>query len=115
MIKRMEMGKRMSQAVVHGGVVYLAGQVAEDTSLDIVGQTGQALAAVERLLAEAGSSKAQLLTMAVYLADIGEFAGMNSVYDSWIDPDNKPTRACVQALLADPGYKVEFVATAAVA
>ncbi len=112
MIERIQIGPRMSQAVVHDNMVYLAGQVADDKSADIATQTSQCLAAVDRLLAQAGTSKSSLLTMSVYLADISDFAAMNAVYDRWIDPSNPPTRACVEAKLADPGYKVEFVAVA---
>ena len=112
MIERIQIGPRMSQAVVHGNMVYLAGQVADDKTADIATQTHQCLATIDRLLAQAGTSKSSLLTMSVFLADIGDFAAMNEVYDRWIDPANPPTRACVEAKLADPGYKVEFVAVA---
>jgi enamine deaminase RidA (YjgF/YER057c/UK114 family) len=111
-IQRIQIGPRMSQAVVHGNMVYLAGQVAKDKAADITEQTRQCLEAVDALLAEAGTNKSQILTMAVYLADIGDFAAMNAVYDTWIDPANPPTRACVEAKLADSAYKVEFVAVA---
>jgi enamine deaminase RidA (YjgF/YER057c/UK114 family) len=114
MIKRLEVGPRMSQAVVHGNTVYLAGQVADDTHLDVAGQTRQVLASIERLLASAGSNKTRILAATVYLADIGTFAQMNSAWDAWVAPGHTPARATVEAALATPAYKVEIVVTAAV-
>jgi enamine deaminase RidA (YjgF/YER057c/UK114 family) len=114
MIKRLEVGPRMSQAVVHGNTVYLAGQVADDTSLDVAGQTRQVLASIERLLASAGSDKTRVLAATVYLADIGTFAQMNSAWDAWVAAGHTPARATVEAALATPAYKVEIVVTAAV-
>ena len=112
-ITRFEAGKRMSQAVVHGNTVYLAGQVAADYNGTIEKQTTEVLEAVDKLLAQAGTSKAKLLTIQVILNNIGDFAAMNSVYDAWIDPANPPTRACIEARLAHPALKVEVIAVAA--
>ena len=114
MIKRLEVGPRMSQAVVHGNTVYLAGQVADDTSADVAGQTRQVLASIDRLLAAAGSNKARILAATVYLADISTFAAMNSAWDAWVAPGHTPARATVEAALATPAYKVEIVVTAAI-
>ena len=108
MIKRLESGPRMSQAVVHGNTVYLAGQVADDPSVDVAGQTRQILAEIDKLLAEAGSDKTRILSATIYLADIGTFAQMNSVWDTWVPPGNTPARATVEAKLAAPPYKVEI-------
>jgi enamine deaminase RidA (YjgF/YER057c/UK114 family) len=113
MIKRIKTGPRMSQAVVHGNTVYLAGQVAEDTSLDVAGQTRQVLAAIDALLAAAGTDKTRLLATTIYLADIGTFAQMNSAWDAWVAPGATPARATVEAALATPAYKVEIVVVAA--
>jgi enamine deaminase RidA (YjgF/YER057c/UK114 family) len=113
MIKRLEVGPRMSQAVVHGNTVYLAGQVADDTSQDVAGQTRQVLASIDRLLADAGSDKTRVLAATVYLTDIGTFAAMNSAWEAWAAPGHTPARATVQAALATPAYKVEIVVTAA--
>jgi len=113
MIKRLEVGPRMSQAVVHGNTVYLAGQVADDTSADVAGQTRQVLAAIDRLLAAAGSDKTRILAATVYLADIGTFAAMNSAWEAWIAKGHAPARATVEAALAAPAYRVEIVVTAA--
>ncbi len=114
MIKRLEIGPRMSQAVIHGDTVYLAGQVANDTAADVAGQTRQVLATIDRLLAAAGSDKSRILAATVYLADIGTFGAMNSAWDAWVAPGNAPARATVEAALATPAYKVEIVVIAAV-
>lgn len=113
MIKRIEAGPRMSEASIHNGIVYLAGQVPEDTGADIEGQTRQVLAAIDDLLAQAGSDKTRILRAQIYLADIQDFAGMNRAWDAWVVPGNAPSRATVQARLAKPDWKVEIVVTAA--
>lgn len=113
MIERLHAGRRMSQAVVHGHTVYLAGQVASDSSLDVAGQTREVLDAIDRLLAEAGTDKTRILTATVYLADIGTFAEMNSVWDAWVSREHPPARATVEAKLAAPEYRVEIQVTAA--
>lgn len=114
MIQRIDPGPRMSEASIHNGVVYLAGQVAEDASLDIEGQTREVLAAVDALLAQAGSDKTRILRAQIFLADIADFAGMNRAWDAWVVPGNAPARATVEARLAKPEWKVEIVVTAAV-
>jgi enamine deaminase RidA (YjgF/YER057c/UK114 family) len=103
----------MSQAVVHGDTVYLAGLVADDTTQDVAGQTRQILAKADRYLAQAGSAKSNLLRVQIWLSDIATFGEMNSVYDPWIDKANPPARACVESRLAGPQYKVEIMMTAA--
>ncbi len=112
-IDRRHVGPRMSQIVVHGDTVYLAGQVADDPSADVRGQTEQILAKIDRYLAEAGTDKSRLLSATVWLADIGTFNEMNAVWDAWIDPKNPPARACVEAKLAAPQYRVEIGVIAA--
>ncbi|MBS0566394.1 MAG: RidA family protein [Proteobacteria bacterium] len=114
MIQRIDPGPRMSEASIHNGVVYLAGQVPEDASLDIEGQTREVLAAIDALLAQAGSDKTRILRAQIFLADIADFAGMNRAWDAWVVPDNAPARATVEAKLAKPQWKVEIVVTAAV-
>jgi enamine deaminase RidA (YjgF/YER057c/UK114 family) len=113
MIKRLETGLRMSQAVVHGNTIYLAGQVAEDPSADVAGQTRQILANIDRLLAAAGSDKTRILSATIYLTDIGTFAQMNSAWDAWVPAGHTPARATVEARLAAPHYKVEIQVIAA--
>ncbi|MFN3955534.1 MAG: RidA family protein [Pararhodobacter sp.] len=110
-VERIEPGRRMSQAVIHGDTVYLAGQVGEGA--DVTAQARSALAEAERLLALAGSSKSRILSATVWLADMADFAAMNAVWDGWIDPANPPARATGEARLATPDYKVEFIIIAA--
>ena len=114
MITRMESGPRMSQAVVHGNTVYLAGQVADDPSADVPGQTRQVLASIDTLLAAAGSDKTRILSATIYLADIGTFAQMNSAWDAWVPQGHTPARATVEAKLAAPQYRVEIQVIAAI-
>ncbi len=110
-ITRIESGPRMSQAVTYGDMVYLAGQVGEGE--DVASQTRAALAEVDRLLAAAGSSKARILSATIWLADMADFAAMNSVWDVWVDKANPPARATGEAKLAAPKYKVEIIIVAA--
>ena len=114
MIQRIDAGPRMSEATLHGGILYLAGQVAEDEGADIEGQTRQVLASIDALLAQAGSDKTRILRAQIFLADIADFPGMNRVWDTWVLPGQAPARATVEAKLAKPGWKVEIVVTAAV-
>lgn len=114
MIKRLESGPRMSQAVVHGSTVYLAGQVADDPSVDVAGQTRQILASIDKLLAAAGSDKTRILSATIYLAEISTFAQMNAEWDAWVPQGHTPARATVEARLAAPQYKVEIQVIAAV-
>ncbi|GAB1387929.1 RidA family protein [Rubrivivax sp.] len=113
MIERFDVGPRMSEMAVHQGVCWLAGQVAEDDSQDIRGQTRQVLAAIDALLARAGSDKTKILRCQIYLADLADFAAMNEVWEAWVAPGHTPPRATVQAALARPQWKVEMVVTAA--
>lgn len=114
MIQRFDVGRRMSEMAVHNGVAYLAGQVAEDASADIAGQTRQVLAAVDALLARAGTDKTRILRAQIFLADLADFDAMNAVWEAWVVEGHTPPRATVQAALAKPGWKVEIVVTAAV-
>lgn len=114
-IKRFGKGPRMSQAVVSNGLVFLAGQVADDTKKDVPGQTKEILDKIDRLLAEAGSSKAHILSATIWLASHKTFNDMNVVWDAWVDKENPPARACVESPLAFPQYTVEIGVIAAVA
>ena len=114
MIERFDCGPRLAEMTVHNGVAYLAGQVPEDASLDIVGQTSQVLEAIDALLAQAGTDKTRILRAQIYLADIADFAGMNRAWDAWVVAGNAPARATVEARLANPAWKVEIVVTAVV-
>jgi len=102
----------MSQAVVHGGIAYLAGQVGAPGG-SVIEQTRAVLGQVDRLLAEVGSDKSRILTATIWLADIADFAAMNSVWDAWVDPANPPARATGECKLAAPEYKVEIIVVAA--
>ena len=113
-IKRFEPGKRMSQAVAFGNMVYLAGQVAADpVGTGVTAQTQAILGQIDRLLAAAGSDKEQILTATIYLADMATFAEMNAAWDAWVSQENPPARATVEAKLAGPEYLVEIVVVAA--
>ena len=113
-LQRFDVGPRMSEMAVHNGVAYLAGQVAEDGSKDIRDQTRQVLAAVDALLARAGSEKSKVLRAQIFLADLADFSAMNTVWEDWVVPGHTPPRATVQAALAKPEWKIEVVITAAV-
>jgi enamine deaminase RidA (YjgF/YER057c/UK114 family) len=113
-IERIKVGPRMSQAVLHGATVYLAGQVADDDpAADVAGQTRQILAKIDRLLAEAGTDKSKLLSANVWLSDISTFDQMNAVWDEWVTPGKPSARTCVESRLARPEFKVEIMAVAA--
>jgi len=111
-ITRFHVGPRLSETAVHNGTIYLAGQVPDDTTQDIRGQTAQVLAMVDRLLAEAGSDKSRILMTQIFLADITDIT-VNEVWDAWIPAGNTPPRATVQAKMANAAYKIEIVVTAA--
>ncbi|HEV6967714.1 MULTISPECIES: RidA family protein [Roseateles] len=113
-IQRFDIGARLSEMAVHNGVAYLAGQVAEDASADITGQTAQVLTAIDRLLERAGTDKSRILRAQIFLADRADFPGMNAAWDAWVPAGHAPTRATVIAGLARPEWKVEIVITAAV-
>jgi enamine deaminase RidA (YjgF/YER057c/UK114 family) len=113
-IKRLQVGQRMSQAVVRGDTVYLAGQVAQNAAgQSVTEQTKDILATIDGLLKEAGTDKSQLLAAQIWLADIATFDEMNKVWDAWVSPGNTPARACVEAKLAAPKFTVEIMVIAA--
>lgn len=114
MIQRFEVGKRLSEMAVYNGTIYLSGQIPEDTSVNIQGQTRQVLESIDGLLAQAGSDKSKILHAQIFLPDLGDFAAMNEVWEAWVVPGHTPTRATVQAALANPKWKIEVVVTAAV-
>lgn len=113
-IKRIDTGPRMSQAVIHNGVVYLAGQVAQNArGATVREQTSDILARIDALLAQAGTDKSKLLTANIWLADISKFSEMNAVWDAWVAKGCAPTRATVQAKLASKEFTVEIMVAAA--
>jgi enamine deaminase RidA (YjgF/YER057c/UK114 family) len=113
-IQRLETGPRMSQVVVHGDTVYLAGIVARETAgKSVPEQTRAILATIDGYLAKVGSDKTKILTAQIFLADISTFSDMNSVWDAWVPQGHTPARATVEAKLATPAHQVEIVVSAA--
>ena len=113
-IQRFETGPRMSQVVVHGDTVYLAGIVADKAAGDsVTRQTEEVLSIIDSHLAKAGSDKSKLLTATIYLTDMKTFAEMNAVWDGWVSAGNTPARATVEVKLAGPKYGVEIMVVAA--
>ncbi|MEQ9811906.1 MAG: RidA family protein [Azospirillaceae bacterium] len=111
-ITRLRSTRRMSRIVIHDDRVYLSGLTADDANADVADQTRQVVAKIDALLGEAGSDRSHLLQAWIWLADIGDFDAMNSVWDDWIDGREPPVRACVEARLARPELKVEIQVTA---
>jgi enamine deaminase RidA (YjgF/YER057c/UK114 family) len=112
-ITRIDTGKRMSQAVIHNGTIYLAGQVG-DPGQSVAEQTKTILGRIEALLEQAGSDKTRILQATIWLADMADFAEMNAVWDAWVAPGHAPTRAAGESKLATPDYKVEIIIVAAI-
>ena len=114
MITRINPGPRMSEASIHHGIVYLAGQIPETVDADIEVQTAEVLAAIDALLAQAGSDKSRILDATIFLANKDDFAAMNKAWDAWVVAGHAPVRCTVQATLMKPEYKVEIKIIAAV-
>jgi enamine deaminase RidA (YjgF/YER057c/UK114 family) len=113
-VERREVGPRMSQVVIHGDTVYLAGIVARNgAGKSVTDQTKEILATIDGYLAQAGTDKSKLLSANIWLTDMASFGEMNAVWDAWVSPGNTPARATVEAKLASPGYKIEIMAVAA--
>jgi enamine deaminase RidA (YjgF/YER057c/UK114 family) len=112
-IKRHQPGKLFSAAVEHGGIVYVAGQVAEDMTQGVKGQTEQVLKKIDAILAAAGTNKSRILSANVWVTDIRNRDELNAAWTAWVDPANLPARATVEAKLADPRMLVEIMVTCA--
>ncbi|MFZ6648253.1 RidA family protein [Undibacterium sp. TJN25] len=112
-IQRLHVGPRLSEVAIFNKTVYLAGQIAEDTGQDFAGQTREVLGHVDRLLAEAGSDKTQILMCQIYITDTANMKIMNEIWDAWVPAGNTPPRATVQAQLVRPELLIEIVVTAA--
>ena len=116
-IERHEMGPRFSEmTVVDLGVakmIYVAGQVAENTALEITGQTREVLGYIDRLLAKAGANRTHIVSARIYLASAGDYAAMNAVWDEWVPAGHTPARATIGARLVRPDYKIEIEVVAA--
>ena len=113
-LRRFHVGDRLCEMTIFNGTVYLAGQVAADATHDIRGQTRQVLAAIDKLLAEAGTDNAHILMCQIFIKDLADFPAMNEVWEDWLPPGDAPPRATVQATLARPEWRVEMVITAAI-
>lgn len=113
MVQRFDVGPRLSEMTVHNGVCYLAGQVPADATQDMTGQTTQVLAAIDALLARAGSDKSKLLMCQIFITDLDDFPALNAVWEAWLPAGQAPARATVVARLAKPAWRVEIVCTAA--
>lgn len=113
-LRRFHVGDRLSEVTIFNGTVYLAGQVAADATQDIRGQTTQVLAAIDKLLNEAGSDRAHILMCQIFIQDRADLAVMNEVWEDWVAPGDAPPRATVQAILAKPEWKIEMIVTAAI-
>ncbi|WP_234181372.1 RidA family protein [Sphingopyxis sp. NFH-91] len=111
-IERLHSGPRMSQAVIHNGLVYLAGQIGAPGE-DTAAQTRAVLDKIDALLAEAGTDKSHVLTATIWLADMSDFGAMNGIWDQWVGGANAPARATGEVKLATPDYRVEIIITAA--
>jgi enamine deaminase RidA (YjgF/YER057c/UK114 family) len=113
MVQRFDVGTRLSEMAVHNGVAYLAGQVPADASQDMAGQVQQVLAAIDALLARAGTDKRKILMCQIFITDLADFPALNAVWEAWVPAGHAPPRATVKAELAKPEWKVEMVVTAA--
>ena len=111
-IERLNTGKRMSQVVIHGDTIYLAGQVGRPEK-DVATQTRDCLNSIDLLLAEVGSDKSNILQAVVWLSDMADFDVMNTVWDAWVPEGHAPARACGEARLAAPEYRIEIIVTSA--
>ena len=112
-ITRHDQSNILSQAVVYGDTVYLAGVVAKGLEKDIKGQTKEILDEIDRLLGKSGSNKSKVLSATIWVTDIRNRAPMNEVWTTWVDAKNLPARAWVEAKLADPRALVEIMIIAA--
>jgi enamine deaminase RidA (YjgF/YER057c/UK114 family) len=113
-IKRFHLGKTLSEMAVYNGVAYLAGQIAEDTTQGIAGQTRDVLKQIDRLLEQAGSDKTRILMCQIFISDFKNFPGMNTAWNEWVPEGHTPPRATVEAKLAQPEWLLEIVITAAI-
>ena len=113
-IKRIGAGARMSDAVIHGGKVYLAGVVADKmVGKPVFEQTKEVLEQIDDLLRQAGTDKTRILKANIWLTNITTFADMNKAWDAWAISGKTPARATVESNLAAKGYDVEIMVEAA--
>lgn len=110
---RLHKNRRFSRVVIHQGIAYFSGLTATEWDGDIQSQTEQTLAKADELLAELKADRSALLSATIWLRDMADFAGMNAVWEAWIDPENPPARATVESMMADPDVRVEIQFVAA--
>lgn len=112
-VERLHVEKRYCEVAMSGNLVHLAGQLANDTSLDIKAQTQETLDNIDRLLLQAGTDKSSILSVLIFLKDIEQdYAAMNEVWDAWVAEGHAPTRTCVESKLYHPKVLVEMTVTA---
>lgn len=112
-IQRIQPEDRWSDAVIHNNTLYYT-SVPENLDGDAHAQTENALAALDAILAQAGTDKSRLLDVTIFLADANDFAAMNTAWDAWVVAGSAPVRCTVQAKLMNPKFKIEIKAIAAV-
>lgn len=112
-MEKLNKSNRMSQIVIHGDTIYLAGQIPDDTTQDMKTQTQSVLSKIDALLATAGSDKSKALMATIYISDKSQVTAMNEAWDAWVTPDSPPARACVEAQFPREGLLVEIIITAA--
>ncbi len=112
-ITRHDVREFLSMAVVRNDTVYLSGHIARSGDT-VAEQTEDILEQIDEVLASVGTDKSKLLSVNIWLTDIGTFHEMNEVYTAWIAPDEPPARATVEAKLALPNLRVEIMAVAAI-
>jgi len=112
-IKRHQSGPVHSRVVEFNGMIFIAGTTADNRAASCREQTEEILKKIDGFLALAGSDKSRLLSATVWLADIGEKGEMDAAWKAWVDPGNKPARACVESRLGTPDTRVEIMVTAA--
>lgn len=112
-ITRLHIGDTLSEVAIHNGTVYLAGQIAEDTTQKIQGQAREVLGHIDRLLQEAGSDKTRILSCQIFIADVRDFDGMNAAWNEWVPEGHTPPRATVAVSFPDPQRLIEIIVVAA--
>lgn len=113
-IQRIGKTERLSRVVVHEKVAYFSGLTADDRQQDTRGQTAQVLAKADTYLQAVGSNRAAILSATIWLRDIADFDEMNLAWLDWIEKDEPPARATVQAVLGLPDIRVEIQFTVAI-
>lgn len=113
-IQKFDSNDTLSEIAVHNGVAYLAGQVPDDDSLDIVGQSKQVFANIDKMLAKVGSDKSKMLSAQVFITDLANFDAFNNEWKNWLKGTTPPVRATVQAQLVNPNWLVEITVIAAI-